>query len=331
MSTGLPQPATLSTAQPTSGVAIPVIGAISGVVGAGPAQPVYLVTDADVAAGRFRVGAQAPVPMTIVSGRQASAGNAIPVYVVRGTLQTYAQRIQAIAPQSLIGYWPLDDLGGTRARDLSGLSQRADYPASGATLGGTLDPTGTPVVTLSGADTAINIRTTVNTFGSLWNGNAFSLIAWGKVDSASRWTDTSTFRYLSHIRAADATYYAVLGGRNTTNNQIEYRRRAGGAIVSTTYTFSSPPTDFFCMGMTCNQATPALSFYLWDSAQGWQKLSTSGAAQSAWTGNAPVEGTSVLGAGSLTLQEWIGGLAHCAVWNTTLTDAQMRTAMVPVV
>lgn len=243
----------------------------------------------------------------------------------------YTSRARGVAIANQIAFFPLDDAdGSTRARDLSPNAQRADYQTSGITYGVAGVTSGQTAIALSGTDTYVNIRTTDNTFGSLWNGNAFSMIAWGKVDSASRWTDTTTFRYLSHVRAADATYYAVLGGRNTTNNQIEYRRRAGGAIVSTTYTFSSPPTDWFCMGMTCDRSLPELRFYLWDSAQDWQKLTTSTSAQTDWTGaNPPVEGTSVLGAGSLTLQEWVGGLSNCAFWNTTLSDSQMQTVMTP--
>lgn len=243
----------------------------------------------------------------------------------------YANRVKAIAPASLIGYWPLDDASGTTARDLSGIGQSAAYAGSGVTYGAT-GPAGANAVTMSGTDTYVNITTTTNTFDTLWSGDTFSMVAWGKVDGSSRWTDVTTYRYLSHVRATDATYYAVMAGRSTTNHQIEWRRRVGGPIVSITHTFSpAGPTDWFCMGMTCNAALPELRAYLWDSTGGWRKISTSTSANlTTWAGNAPVEGTTVLGAGSLTLQEWIGGLAGCAFWNATLTDEQMRQAMVPV-
>lgn len=235
-----------------------------------------------------------------------------------------SDRIKGLAP---IAYWPLSDTTGGQATDLSGNSQRADYASSGITYSANGIGDGRTAITLNGTDTHVNIRTTVNTVDTLWNGNAFSMIGWGMVDSASRWTDVTAFRYLVHMRATDATYYAVLGGRNQTNNQIEWRRRAGGAIVSQTYTFASPPTGWFCMGMTCNQSLPELRFYLWEQSLGWLKVGTSVSAQTSWTGNVPVEGTSVLGAGSLTLQEWVGSLAHCALWDRTLSNDEMRVAM----
>lgn len=288
----------------------------------GPARAVVVVTSGPYAGG-------APQPVAPLAAGPV-VGPALPVYVVSGFLgpAMYDDRLRAIAPASLIAHWGLNDASGPSAIDDSGRANHGVYAASGITYGAAGIGDGQTGITLSGSDTYVNIPTATITFDTDWNGNAFSMVAWGKVDGAARWTDGSTFRYLMHIRANDATYYAVLG-KNQTNHQLEWRRRSGGAIVSTTYTFSpSGPLDWFCMGMTCQQSTPALSFYLNDSVGGWRKLSTSNSASlTTWGNNPPIEGASVLGAGSLTLQEWIGGLAHGAVWNTVLTDDQMRQAM----
>lgn len=246
-----------------------------------------------------------------------------------GFAPAYLQRIAALAPANLMALWPLDDAAGPTARDLSSNAQRVDYAASGITYNAA-GPGSNKAVTLDGNNTHANIMTSVNTVDTLWNGNAYSMIAWGKVDGAARWTDISTYRYLIHLRAADATYYTVLGGRSTTNNQIEWRRRVGGPIVSLTHTFVTPPTDWFCMGMTVLQSSPLMIAYLYDTAGGFREVARSTSVNlTTWSGNPPLEGASVLGAGSTTLQEWIGGLAICGLWNTTLSEAQMRVAMTP--
>lgn len=245
--------------------------------------------------------------------------------------QTYTQKLNGVDFSHLIAHWALSESAGPTATDQSTKANNATYASAGITYGATGIGDGKTAITLNGSDTYVNIPTSVVTFDTDWTGNLFSMIAWGKVDGASRWTDASTFRYLMHIRAVDTTYYAVLG-KNQTDNQLEWRRRTGGVIVSNTYTFSpAGPTDYFCMGMTCDQSVPRLSFYLWDSTNGFRKLAVSNSANlTDWGNNPPAEGSTVLGAGSLTLQEWIGSLAHCAVWaNVELSDAQMQVAMTP--
>ena len=242
----------------------------------------------------------------------------------------YANRILSIQPASLIAYWPLWEAAGLTAYDRSSRANNATYASSGITYGQPGIGDSRTAITLDGNNTYVNIDTVVNTFDDDWNGNLFSMVAWGKVDAAARWTDATSYRYLEHFRATDATYYAVMG-KSQTNHQLEWRRRSGGAIVSYTHTFSpSGPTGWFCMGMTHDQGVPYLRFYLWDSLSGFRLLSTSNSASlTDWGANPPVTGATVLGAGSLTLQEWIGSLAHCAVWSTALTTVEMQTAMTP--
>ena len=49
------------------------------------------------------------------------------------------------------------------------------------------------------------------TFNSFWNGDIFSMVAWGKVANSGVWSDVSAHRYLFHVKSQnDATYYAVM-------------------------------------------------------------------------------------------------------------------------
>lgn len=240
----------------------------------------------------------------------------------------YYKNILNMHRGDLIGFWRLNEKSGGTAVDSSPRGNDSTY--NGATLANAPGPDKVHVPYFSGSDTNVNIRTSTNTFDIDWNGNLFSMIAWGKVDGAERWSDTSTYRYLIHIRATDTAYYVVMG-KSTTANQIEWRRRGGGAIVNTTYTFAtSGPTTWFCMGMTHDQSVPVLNYYFYDKSLGFVVLTPSNSTGlTDWGNNPPIEGVTLLGAGSLTLQEWIGWLGPCAVWKRKLTESEMRKVMIP--
>lgn len=243
----------------------------------------------------------------------------------------YQSKLLSIAPASLIGLWPLGESSGTTANDLSAKNNDAVYGGGAGVTLGVPGIGGKTAAEFNGTDTYVQIcRTAFTTFETDWNGNLYSMIAWGRVDAAARWEDASTYRYLTHVRAADATYYTVMG-KSQTNHQLEWRRRTAGAIVALTYTFSpAGPTDWFCMGLTFNLSGPLLTAYLWSSLTGFIQVGqTNNAALTDWGANPPTDGTCVLMAGSLTLQEWIGRGQYGAIWASELNAAQMRRAMTP--
>ena len=241
---------------------------------------------------------------------------------------SYADRVLSTAP---IAYWPLDEKAGTGARCPVDSNLDGTYAAAGIAYAADEDgPFGTAAPTFDGSNTYVSFGNA--SFAAAWDGDLFSMISWGRVDGSARWTDSATYRYLQHIRSsADSTYYAVMG-KNTTNHQLEWRRRSGGAIVSQTYTFSpSGPLDWFCMGMTHDQSVPVLNYYLWDSVNGFQTLTPSNSASlTAWGANPPDQaGTTVMMAGSITAQEWIGAGAQHIVWDRMLSTATMQALMTP--
>lgn len=263
------------------------------------------------------------------------------VPVVHGQ-KSYLQRALSVRPSYMIQALPLDDAAGQAARDLSIAENAGSYFDSNGYGGGllTFQQEGpspeTYGVEFTGDDSGLDMVEEEgggnNDFGGDWNGNLYSAICWMKVDAAARWTDLTTFRYGYHVRAAgDATYYSVMA-KNQTNHQIEWRRRTGGPITSLNYTFNpAGPTDWFCMGITFDQSKPLLSAYLWDSADGFQAVDTSESVWLVdWGNNPPTAGTSIIGAGSLTLQEWLGFHSLTITWaGIELSAAEMRKAMTP--
>lgn len=85
MTVELAHPCVVVTDLPAPGAAIPVRAVTAGQVDAGPAQPVYIVSAAQVATG-WRVQAGPAIPMRVVSGRARTVGRPIAVYVVSGVL-----------------------------------------------------------------------------------------------------------------------------------------------------------------------------------------------------------------------------------------------------
>lgn len=235
-------------------------------------------------------------------------------YPLMGAPRSYINRVLATSPAA---YWPLDDpVGSDSARNLIDASLVLYH--NDAVFGAVGIGDGRPAASFTGDNTNIELGSAA--FDAIWDGDYGSAITWQCVDAASRWTDSSTYRWVYHPRASDDATYYVCFGKNGTNHQLEWRRRAGGAIHSVQYTFpNGGPTGWFAMGMTWNHAATEIrcfvdGIYAGSSSNGWDTF-----------GEHPMDSasTALYYAGSLTLQEWIGRGAHCIYWNSVLSDATM--------
>lgn len=219
-----------------------------------------------------------------------------------------------------------DDVSITCNYPLSGV-----YQPSGITYGEVGIGDGRTSTKHNGTDSGVLIGS--KAFGSVWNGNIGSMISWGKVDAVGRWSDLTAYRYPLHMKSRqDATVYLVTGKTNTANT-LSWRRRILNPQFEYTYTFPSGGTlNWFCQGFSWDisgnfkcylyvpgeipwtklyDAVPTAGNEFWDNA-----LYTCDAADT------------VLSAGSLTQQEWIGWNSYAAIWGgITLTDLEMRRAM----
>ena len=238
----------------------------------------------------------------------------------------YFSRVMITRKDRLILGLRLDELAGLVATDYSLKSSNCVYPATGIAYNQLGIGDQRTSVDFSGNNSYVNIPTDVNTFDQDWDGNSYSVVCWAKVDNPNRWLDNTTYRWIGHIRAT-ATYYTAMG-KSQVSNQLEWRRRTGGAITSKTYTFATPPSGWFSIGITFSLSGPLMSCYLWSEETGFVEVGTSNSVNlTNWGANPPVGGVSLFYAGSLTLQEWIGAGAHCYVWNVDLSKDEMQRAM----
>jgi len=189
----------------------------------------------------------------------------------------------------------------------------------------------------NGANSALHLGTTG--FNAAFDGDVGSVIAWGKVDSAGRWTDDSTMRYLWHPKSrTDITIYMIIG-RHTDDHTIFWRRRVAAGIYEQTYVFSpAGPTTWFCMGMRWDVSSPTKNIAGFLYAPGVVAFTKvfdadpTGYGDEAWNKTTyPVDDFNcVLAGGAPNAQLWIGNQAHCYQWaGVALTDAEFLQAMVP--
>lgn len=240
--------------------------------------------------------------------------------------QRYRERVLRTQRASLIAYWPLDELSGTTALNAEGTTARnGAYTGSGITLARPGIGDGSVAAEFPGADTCVGVGSA--SLGAAWNGDKGSAIVWARIDQASRWAD-GLVGWWFHMRAADDVNYNVVMGKSASNT-LQWRRRSGVAqAVTSVSKVVSAPTGWLFMGMTWDLAVPEIRAY---DATGI--VGTAATGFTTWASGTHVPNSpniSVLFAGSLTLQEWFGRGAHCAVWaGATLTAAEILSLSRP--
>jgi hypothetical protein len=245
----------------------------------------------------------------------------------------YAIQLALLGPTANGGIAYFDD-----ASLIGNIPYSGRYAAAGMTYGVAGIGDGKLAARFSGADTGLLIGS--KAFGAFWNGNIGSVMGWGKVDGAARWTDAASYRYLFHPKSRqDGTVYIVIG-KNQTNHQLVWRRRVAGATYEKTYTLSpTGPTTWFCMGFVWDRVSTPKRYAGYVYAPGhtaWTKVFDeapgAGVGDQDWV-NATYtvdDSNCVLAGGSLTAQEWFGDEYLCAYWaGVALTDAEMLRAMTP--
>lgn len=235
--------------------------------------------------------------------------------------------ILSLYPDDLIAYHKLNEpSGATSAIDYSSEANDAAYSASGVTLGVTGVGDGNTAARFDGNNSHVLLGDAA--FAAAWDGDKGSAIAFAKVDSASRWTDSATYRYPYHIRSSVNSLYYIVFGKTSNDNQLTWRRRTGGGITEILHTHSG--TGWFMQGLTWDLAADEVKAYFNGAL-----VSTGGNSLATWptSGQEPDGGETVLFAGSTSAQEWIGDGAHVATWaDRVLTDSDMQAiyeAVVP--
>lgn len=156
------------------------------------------------------------------------------------------------------------------------------------------------------------------TFASWFDPDEGMLLAFGRVNTAAAWADTSTWRYTVHPKSAsDATKYLILG-RNSTANTWVWRRRDSGGIRQ--WTLASGGTlTWHSQAITYSvTAGETKTFY-----DGVKTGITGGiAAMTVADFNDP---NTLIGAGGIGAQYWHGDISNVVIGKVCPTEANVLT------
>ena len=295
----------------------------------GGTVPVYVLQEADLRpnGGRFRLmsGQSMKVSDVIGLARGVQQGTAIPVFPVddNGNFDklwgSYAAKILATEPNNLIGYWIMDEAAGAVAVDYS--PENNDGAYTGVTLGQPGIGDGLTSPFFDGTNDFNNILSAGLTAD--FDGDELSLVIWAKLDDPSIWTDGSAPRIIrlgSTAGSNDATIW-----KSVVNNRIQFETtRTGGGFQALPINIDGlTSADWIVYAITFSQSAGEFKAFVNGSQVGATQNPTS-----TWLGNL---NTAIIGALTLgPVTPWDGFLAHCALWTTQLTDAQIADlAVIP--
>ncbi len=229
----------------------------------GAALPIYAVSDADIASGKFKVkgGPALPVMVSRSATRLVQGGPAVPVRQVGGPgylSNTRIDRMKAIAPASHILYIPGTDPTGSTAKNYGGAQPYADR--DGAWIGTTPESINTPWTGKAHQFDAINdcLNAWSASLASLWNWAAWTVILAYKPTNVGVWTN-GLARNLLYFRNSPFSSI-VQQTKHSTNGQIGFQMRIGGNNYNY-YHLTASPTNFIMVGTSYRQAATRLRHF----------------------------------------------------------------------
>ena len=295
-----------------------VVSAIGGPIH----DAVYVVTDSEITSGKYRIqggAAQAVVdsgnfvspPRKVGGGRDVT-----PVYIVSGSfaeeeiiVPTYSEKVLATQPANLIGYWPLDETSGTNADNLEGAAARDGTFARDVS-------TMTTGVGIGDGNTAPLFDGTADicdiysaSFSTAFSGLEGTLSIWMKVLNVGTWTD-GVNRVSANLEVDSNNLIRTL--QSSTNNRYVNLMKIVGGDNRTNYDAQSQ-TGWFHAAITWSDSGNEMIDYLDGSGTTITPIGT-------WVGDLASALTRIGGKSSIF---WSGFLAHCAVWDTPLSAAQI--------
>lgn len=235
----------------------------------------------------------------------------IPLPILAGEKQ-YWQKIRAMFGSSLIGYWPLDELSGTVARDVSGNGRDGAYRDTGVTYAQAGIKGGRSVL-LDGTG-YINAQTAG--LAAAFNGLEGTVLVWVKLPDWSG-TGVKTFVRIQ----VDASNLLIIR-KGPTAGTLDYYFTAGGTS-HVTAGIAYTNTNFVAYAMTWSKSGNKLSKY----AAGSLATAEGGYLGSGWAG-APT--LALFGAGATTPSETLVGYeAHAFILNRAATANEIARVSSP--
>jgi large repetitive protein len=222
--------------------------------------------------------------------------------------KAYKQRLRDTAP---IAYWPLDELSGSTAVDISGNAR------NGAHTGVTLLQTGMGDGGASPLYDGVNDYTNIYSasLAGAFNGAEGSAAIWLRVANSGIWTDV-TARRAFVIQIDSGNRFRI--GRSSTNSRIDCDYSAG-STTKTVGISSLSSVDWLHFAITWSKSADQMKVYLSGAQSG-----TTQTALGTWSGGALSSSACVIGAATTApVNAWSGYEAHAALWTRALPAAEV--------
>jgi Concanavalin A-like lectin/glucanases superfamily len=228
--------------------------------------------------------------------------------MVIGNPQPYRAKILHTQPANLVAYWPLNG----NANDLSGHGLHGT-PNANVTWGAGPDPGGGAAVFAGNG--YINLQSAG--LAAAFSGAEGSLFCWFKVSALADWSDAA-YREILFLRA-DASNYIEMTKRSTAN-QVGRGYSAGGTLESNNIAPEpAAPLGWVYSAITWSKTLDQVKFYVQTTSE-IGKIITSNTLGT-WANALTL---ALIGANSTTPgQPWKGSIAHVALWDTELSEAQI--------
>ena len=234
-----------------------------------------------------------------------------PVAAVRGKNYGGASYANKVLSYSPIAYWPLWEATGAVATDISGNGYHGAYTA--VTLGQTGIGDGETCPLFDGTTSFVDIYSVG--FINAFDGEKGSVSVWVKMFNAGVWTDGDN-RYFVTLSSNDNKNYIYLR-KHGDNNKLYWGYRSND-VLETVEKSPISETGWFHVGITWSLLADKVIYYYNGSQEGATDTTLG-----TWAEDLTTTKCTLASVNTTPSSPFYGYLAHCAVWDSALTPAQM--------
>jgi hypothetical protein len=226
----------------------------------------------------------------------------------------YSKKVLKLFGSSIIAYWPLWEMGGTIAADVSPNARNGTYTGVDFGYAGIGDGKKAPY--FDGANDYVDIYSAG--FNGAFNGDEGTYLMWIKPVDSSIWTDGA-----NHY----ALYFASDSGTNqirlykATTNGLLLLRRYGGAVSQMVSLSSESFTNWNHFAFSWSVSN--------DRCRGYKNGVKQGADQtglSAWAGSLLTTSQNIGATGATHTTPWNGWIVHVLILNREATASEIAIA-----
>jgi hypothetical protein len=218
--------------------------------------------------------------------------------------------VQRTRPESLIGYFPLDDTT-TTAMDHSRTGSNAIHV--GDTLLAGHNPFGKRCPLFDGTNDYVSYYSSA--LNTAFSSSTLTLAVWAKVQTLGDWSNGED----AHLVQIGADANNRIGLYKLGADNKLYARSIAGGTTATSSAYTSTSSDWLHMAATLDRVVDELRFY----ASG-ELVSTTGTLGTWATPGSLAADFCKIGGDDGAVNGWKGYLAHCAVWACVLPADEIK-------